>query len=292
MRDDFTSKVKDILAKRVNYKCSNPDCEKPTTGPNSDSNKFINIGVAAHITAASPGGPRYDDRLSSEERKSSNNGIWLCQSCAKVIDSDVVSYPISKLQKWKVESEEKALNSLFTENYRLRKEMDILLDAIEGRNNYGMLIPTGMIENDGRVLIQFYFGNRGKRPLYDVNLLIHDPEEIDEGNKVGMSAIDIMKLYHRIQIGNLPPQMHWPIFEVADFPPKGYFHYFAYIGTRNGVFHQEIFCYPPLVPKSGWETATRLTKSNLEGTGREVIHEYESENLKKAGVTFDWILDR
>lgn len=53
MRDDFSIKTKEILAKRVNYHCSNPDCGKPTTGPQSDPNKVINVGVACHITAAS-----------------------------------------------------------------------------------------------------------------------------------------------------------------------------------------------------------------------------------------------
>tara|TARA_B100000929_G_scaffold5347_1_gene4503 strand:+ start:517 stop:705 length:189 start_codon:yes stop_codon:yes gene_type:complete len=57
MRDDFTKKTKEILAKRVGLLCSNPKCKKPTSGPNSDQNKSTNIGVAAHITAASVGGP-------------------------------------------------------------------------------------------------------------------------------------------------------------------------------------------------------------------------------------------
>ena len=56
MRDDFSAKTKEILAKRVTYKCSNPECKKPTIGPNSDPNKTVLIGVAAHITAASVGG--------------------------------------------------------------------------------------------------------------------------------------------------------------------------------------------------------------------------------------------
>ena len=37
-----------------------------TAGPLDDPAKAVNIGVAAHITAASPGGPRFDDTLTSE----------------------------------------------------------------------------------------------------------------------------------------------------------------------------------------------------------------------------------
>jgi hypothetical protein len=50
--------------------------------------KPLILGVAAHITAASPDGPRYDQNLSSEQRKSPDNGIWLCQNCAKLVDND------------------------------------------------------------------------------------------------------------------------------------------------------------------------------------------------------------
>jgi hypothetical protein len=92
MRDDFPEKIKVIIAKRVNYLCSNPNCRNLTTGPSSDSDKAISIGVAAHISAASPGGLRYDPMITTEERTSANNGIWLCQSCSKLIDSDKGRY--------------------------------------------------------------------------------------------------------------------------------------------------------------------------------------------------------
>lgn len=50
-RDNFTSTVKNKLAKRVLYVCSNPNCRKITIGPDSE-NGVNNIGVAAHICAA------------------------------------------------------------------------------------------------------------------------------------------------------------------------------------------------------------------------------------------------
>ena len=92
MRDDFDEKTKDLLAKRVGYRCSNPNCRQLTSGPQADSNKSLNIGVAAHITAAAKGGPRYDENISLEERASIENGIWLCQNCAKLIDNDPKRY--------------------------------------------------------------------------------------------------------------------------------------------------------------------------------------------------------
>ncbi|MBI5302476.1 MAG: hypothetical protein HY868_10085 [Chloroflexi bacterium] len=105
MRDDFDDKTKNILARRVGLRCSNPKCRKLTSGPQTDPAKAINIGVASHITAASPGGPRYNPSLSPEQRKSVENGIWLCQSCSKLIDSDERRYTIELLKEWKRQAE-------------------------------------------------------------------------------------------------------------------------------------------------------------------------------------------
>jgi hypothetical protein len=112
MRDDFPIAIKEVLAKRVNYRCSNPKCRHPTSGPHTLSAKTINIGVAAHLTAASPRGPRFDTSLSVEQRKSAGNGIWLCQKCAKLVDNDSVRYTLKVLQDWKHISEATALKEL------------------------------------------------------------------------------------------------------------------------------------------------------------------------------------
>ncbi len=112
MRDDFSSKDKDTLARRVGYHCSNPTCQKLTVGPNQDPGKTVSIGVAAHITAAAPGGPRYDKNLTSEQRSSLENGLWLCQSCSKLIDSDCVRYTTAILLEWRQEAENSALANL------------------------------------------------------------------------------------------------------------------------------------------------------------------------------------
>ncbi|MDO6493084.1 MULTISPECIES: hypothetical protein [unclassified Cellulophaga] len=109
MRDDFSKLTKEILAKRVSYKCSNPNCKKVTVGPHSLNDKIINLGVAAHITAASKGGPRFCKEMESHERKSIKNGIWLCQNCAKLIDTDIQKYSENTLIQWKNEAEKESL---------------------------------------------------------------------------------------------------------------------------------------------------------------------------------------
>src|SRR5258708_32968847 len=87
-RDEFSENTKRVVAARVAYRCSNPECRAPTTGPQVETSRTLNVGVAAHISAAAPGGPRYDPALSSEQRSDIANAIWLCQNCAKLIDND------------------------------------------------------------------------------------------------------------------------------------------------------------------------------------------------------------
>lgn len=101
MRDNFPEKVKQNLAKRVSYHCSNPKCRRLTSGPNHDETKATLIGVAAHITAASIGGPRYDKSLTQEDRKNIKNGIWLCHNCSDMIDKDEQRFTANKLHEWK-----------------------------------------------------------------------------------------------------------------------------------------------------------------------------------------------
>ena len=64
--------------------------------------------MAAHITAASPEGPRFDSELSENERRSPRNGIWLCQTCAKLVDSDVDEFTVKVLQGWKRMADDRA----------------------------------------------------------------------------------------------------------------------------------------------------------------------------------------
>jgi len=63
----------------------------------------MNIGVAAHICAAAPGpgARRYRADMTPQQRKSHENGIWLCQDCAKAIDSDDPAFSEEVLHGWK-----------------------------------------------------------------------------------------------------------------------------------------------------------------------------------------------
>lgn len=131
MRDDFPKNVKEILAKRVGYRCSNPSCRSPTSGPQIDPTKSVNVGVASHISAASSGGPRFDPSLATLQRNSVENGIWLCQRCAKLIDNDVRRYPIDLLNKWKEDAERKALSDIQSGKKQSNSKIDKIRKLLE-----------------------------------------------------------------------------------------------------------------------------------------------------------------
>ena len=65
------------------------------------------IGKAAHIHAAAsgPGARRYLASMTSDERISITNAIWLCATHADLIDRDEVTYTADVLRAMKAEHE-------------------------------------------------------------------------------------------------------------------------------------------------------------------------------------------
>lgn len=112
MRDGFADDVRRVIAARAGHLCSHPDCRAQTAGPQVDVSKALNVGIAAHITAASPGGPRFDGALSAEERRGAENGIWLCQTHAKLVDNDPTRFTVEMVRGWKSAAERRALSQI------------------------------------------------------------------------------------------------------------------------------------------------------------------------------------
>ena len=104
-KDDFPNTVIRSLRERVGFQCSHPDCRVPTSGPGEGELEVAHFGRAAHITAASRGGPRYDETLTSAERRSINNAIWLCANHADEIDDLESRYRPELLREWKRQAE-------------------------------------------------------------------------------------------------------------------------------------------------------------------------------------------
>jgi hypothetical protein len=100
------------LAERVAYRCSRPQCRRQTIGPHSEPDRSAQVGVAAHIHAAAPGGKRYDPNQSNQARSAIANGIWLCQTCSRLVDTDEARFPADTLLQWKRECEDETLAQL------------------------------------------------------------------------------------------------------------------------------------------------------------------------------------
>lgn len=174
-RDDFDSKTIDALAKRASYICSNPDCRALTICP-SDVNieKYLYVGKAAHITSAAINGPRYDATLTPEQRRSIENGIFLCATCADMIDkNNGADFSVDQLKQWKSQHESwvrgslnRSMNSLLLSPDEERPIIDICHRGIsvteveeeklyfdipycsgKNANAYNVKLETGIILN-------------------------------------------------------------------------------------------------------------------------------------------------
>lgn len=211
-RDNFTKQTIDILAKRVGFICSNPGCKKHTVGPNKIEYKATLIGIAAHITAASPGGPRYDENLTIEQRKHISNGIWLCSNCATLIDKDENAFPTMLLQEWKYNAEMEMRNAIFgtldiekPEQQNPFIEADLIQSSgFRANRGYsprniekfgGNVIPAG-----GKPIIlwelnwrySFVLHNNSNFPAYNIR--------IEETSNIRFSSLTILP-----KVNNLPP---------------------------------------------------------------------------------------
>ncbi len=107
-RDEFLERTKLQIAKRAGWHCSDPSCHRLTIGSNSTGDSKINLGTAAHICAAAPGGPRYDPNQTKEQRRSADNGIWMCKLHGTAVDAKDSKYTVELLREWKAQAQKDA----------------------------------------------------------------------------------------------------------------------------------------------------------------------------------------
>ncbi|KQY50737.1 hypothetical protein ASD46_23340 [Rhizobium sp. Root491] len=105
-RDNFSPAVKKAVAMRAGWQCSFAACQQKTVGPSEETpGAFAIVGDAAHICAAAPGGRRFDETMSPEERSGIGNAIWLCPTHARLIDRDEATYTADMLRAMKAARE-------------------------------------------------------------------------------------------------------------------------------------------------------------------------------------------
>jgi flavin-binding protein dodecin len=140
-RDNFSPNVKRTLAARAGHRCS--VCQKSTSGPSNDSASVLSDGIAAHITAASPNGPRFDPSLTSEERHSAENGIWACTQHGREIDADASAFSVELLRGLKRIREESAKRDLESGAASPRDDTASLIEFPHAETTYKMFEIVG-----------------------------------------------------------------------------------------------------------------------------------------------------
>ena len=103
-RANFSPTTRELLSKRAGFRCSFPRCGAPTTGPSAESDSAVsNSGMACHIWAASAGGSarRVSTTMTTQELEDASNGIWMCYTHGKLIDTDEDTYSVDVLLTWK-----------------------------------------------------------------------------------------------------------------------------------------------------------------------------------------------
>lgn len=206
-RDDFTIPTIRSLAERVGYRCSNPNCRVETVGAKGGCDlKAAKIGVAAHITAAAPGGPRYDANLTKEQRRHASNGIWLCQTCSVLIDRDDINHTVESIKRWKnhaeLDSNARLGQHSFSSNEALlhQAESARIKKFIEFIYNlfYEWELGKGSLSGDVYYVDkQVYLGVlniEGFNQLYHQELLSYDASVRDTQQKI-MGIISDLRLF-------------------------------------------------------------------------------------------------
>jgi len=128
-RDDFLTKTVQRLRDSAGNVCSFPGCYVHTHGAKTSGDGALSIGVACHIKAAAPGGPRYYANQTKDERRHIDNGIWMCQTHSRLVDADDSSYSVEMLVEWKQKAEKRS-NSLI--NRKSFTEGDVKAAVEEG----------------------------------------------------------------------------------------------------------------------------------------------------------------
>lgn len=168
-KDNFGEQVKRDLRERVAHHCSNPGCRAATAAPGRGNDGVLRDGDAAHIEAASPKGPRYNDGMTSEQRSSIDNGIWLCQRCARLIDQDPDRYTVALMRSWKQQAEETATRELGRAPLSEANVQQQMVSALVGTpslqtallQNAHTAVKTGLESLDSRITVSTRYGDSG-----------------------------------------------------------------------------------------------------------------------------------
>ncbi|WP_312594202.1 hypothetical protein [Stutzerimonas nitrititolerans] len=220
MRDkqnDFKAPILQKLKNRVGNVCSNAACYAPTSGAKTgDEEGVLNMGIGAHICAASPGGPRFDPDMTPAQRAAYKNGVWLCIPCSNKIDKDPLAYPVELLHQWKRTAEKRSQTKIGVPAQPDSAPQDLLVSAFSGMslksglaqaiNNVHGAVEKSMGEIDNRFHVQTTYLNGqttyhiAAREDVPITMQLKDPRRyvqgyrqlVEEGKTLVIDSKDVM----------------------------------------------------------------------------------------------------
>lgn len=294
-RDDFSRGVKDILAHRAGYRCSKPSCRAFTVGP-SDENPTAtsNIGVAAHITAASQGGPRFDPNMSSEARRSVTNGIWLCQTHAKEVDDDVQRFTPETLRAWKdaAEGEARAMLGIPISAQAVDARAEIVLHR--AADNSLIVVGATNLPNGTRIWIDLRRTRRGTE-VGHMEAQVNEGTIAASGFKDGESpfahgwySVELLSYF------NGPWRQPAAVMEIVGPDAKYLAGKFAEdlhpeLPESEKIFRAEFECVAPLLRESPERTESELQRA-IQVTQEAVLTVDDRKSASPIFEVVDWFM--
>ncbi|MGH3699100.1 MAG: hypothetical protein ACRDRU_20715 [Pseudonocardiaceae bacterium] len=144
--------------------CYWPDCGHPIVMAVKDAEgKYSTVCQIAHIRSAEENGPRYDKKMSNDERRKFPNLIYLCKPHHDLVDDKKHEhkFPYERILKWKTDREtpgqaalaglreltEDRLQELISDAYELRQGQILeVLERLEKQDPEAAIFMQQMLE--------------------------------------------------------------------------------------------------------------------------------------------------
>jgi hypothetical protein len=199
--------------------CAHPTCGEPLLRWVEDLDMPVLNSRIAHICAASPLGPRYDEAMTDEDRRAFDNLVLLCLPHAEEVDLSALAgrYPVEALRQWKAvqlrtaPSEPPTLPEGLLERAVVLSMGDVLMDFREATIDLGGRGATapgggggggGAIGPGARAGVGGHGGDHHEFTVTGAEILGEIPIEIGHPGRPGVGGLPGESAGHT-RIGNI-----------------------------------------------------------------------------------------
>jgi hypothetical protein len=225
--------VKRLFAVSGN-RCAFPGCKIPLVDPVSGKV----TGRICHIKAHSPGGPRYDPLQTDEERHGYANLLLMCPIHHDVIDTDVDSYTVERLQTIKAQHEAQHADGSEPSDQVVEKILINSNTIIDGsilfvQNQIGGQVAHSITNVDNVVPITYGYKKVMRIGLGSWHLSSNDLQNIIFSMSVIVIVSWLILEALGITIGKIIPILLLPLLFIYNISNKVYKLKFARVGDLN-----------------------------------------------------------